>query len=67
MGNHGSAFRVHENTLRLMLPGMMMEGFRQACHNTTRPLILVLDDDSEVSGAHLYRQFVHLCSDYKEE
>lgn len=67
MGNQGRAFRVHEGTLRLMVPGMLMEGFRQACHNATRPLILVLDDDSEVSGAHLYRQFVHLCSDYKEE
>lgn len=67
MGNSGRSFRVSEDTLRLMLPGMTVEGFRQACHNAIRPLIVVLADDSEVTGAHLYRQFVHLCPDYKEE
>lgn len=67
MTNNLSAFRVREDTLILMVRGMMMEGFRQACHNAVRPLILGLDDGTDVTGAHLYRQYVHLCIDYKEE
>jgi hypothetical protein len=49
-----------------MLPGMMVEGFRQACHNVVRPLILVMDDDTDVTGARLFREYQHLCKDYKE-
>ena len=67
MTNNLSAFRVREATLLLMVRGMMMAGFRQACHNSVRPLIVGLEDGTDVTGAALYDKYVHLCSDYKED
>jgi hypothetical protein len=66
MGSHGYAFKVHEATLRLMLTGMTVEQLRQAAH-APRPLILVLEDGTEITGALLFEGYYAQCTDYEGE
>lgn len=67
MGNQGHTFRVRESTLLLMLPGMTVNTFMEACHNAASPLTLVLVDGQELTGVHLFRQYERFCSDYQED
>jgi hypothetical protein len=49
-----------------MLTGMTVEQLRQAAH-APRPLILVLEDGTEITGALLFEGFYDHCMDYEGE
>lgn len=73
MTNRNPEFKVHESTLRLMLPGMTMEELRNAAlGHYGRPLTLVVEGDDitpvvEVTGTELFNEWHHLCRDYQGE
>lgn len=66
MTNRLAIWGVHDWTMQLMAKGMTKQELMNAC-TCGRPLTLINDDSSEVTGQKLYDIYQHLCKDHKEK
>lgn len=66
MTDRQTIWGVHHDTMVMMAKGMTTIQLDAAVHGG-RPLTLIEDDDTEVTGTELFKRYCYLCLDAQED